>query len=216
MDGSTSNAHFAGYFRLGAKIFDDFFKFHSLFIPDSILNVYYFLYRGFGEVSRGHYYSVIGQPARYMTESSTFRERLAEAFDESPKTVEQLCKEIKLARATWYKYAGPVEAQPSHIRLFQLADALNVTARWLSTGKEPKARVLEGFTQEQLEVAAAWPKLPEGVKDSIRVLINAAVAEKIPALAPAYAAVTIEAQKRASEVLEEAQEEAQAHLGETI
>ena len=151
-----------------------------------------------------------------MDEPETFRTRLKIAFHESKKTVDAVCEETGLSRPTWYKYAGPVEAQPSHERLFRLADALNVTARWLSTGKEPKKRVLENLTEEQLLLAAAWPQLPEHTKDSIRVLINAAVAIKIPVLAPAYAAATTEAQKRASEILEEAQNEAQDHLGDSI
>ena len=147
----------------------------------------------------------------------TFPQRLRAAVAMQEKSIKTICAEVGIERGTWYSWTGKQASIPNFNTLFKLADSLNVTARWLATGQGPRERLLKDFDQEQLDLAMTWPNLPEATKESVRVLINAAVAAQVPTLRPSYTAVDKDAQKRADATLEGAQERAQdASLGESI
>lgn len=144
--------------------------------------------------------------ARAMDRKTTFAQRIEEARGDAGLSVIELCRRVKVSRNTYYQWTGERQSVPEADTMFALADALNVTARWLATGKSPKARLLGDLTQEQIDIAIAWPHLSPHTRLSISQLINADVAARIPLLQQPYASINQDDQERASRLIDAAQQ----------
>lgn len=140
-----------------------------------------------------------------MPSLSTFAERLKDALKTSGKRPVEVYGPLGASRSTWYTWVGQRESVPEPEMCLRLAEALGVSAQWLLTGKGPRHPMKKPYSQEQIDIAEAWPHLSPQAQKTIALLLREAVIEIAPALKPSLAPGDEELQKRADRLLEEAQ-----------
>lgn len=131
-------------------------------------------------------------------------------MEEAGYTAKGLAKKLGVSRATVGHWLGPRQSVPAADTCYHLSEVLNVTNRWLVTGRPPKERVLGQLTQDQLDLAEAWPHLPAHTQQSIAILIAAAASELEPNLGGHLRPVNSAQQERANRILEAAQQRVRA------
>lgn len=144
-----------------------------------------------------------------VTEVNDFAARLKWAVRESGKPAADVYRRLKVSKATWYTWTGDRASVPEPATCFALADELGIEPRWLITGKGPRIEPVQRFTQEQIDLAEAWPSLPPATQQAIASLIRAAVVDMAPSLKAPLSKTNRELQERANRLLEEAQRNAQ-------
>lgn len=140
--------------------------------------------------------------------TTSFKERLLEALRDSGKKPAEIYRACGSNKGTWGTWVGVRESVPEPEMCAKLARALGVNLVWLVDGKgEKKASKME-FSQEQMDIAEAWPTLSPDLQKHIAWLMQREVAERIPALRESLAPVDPELQERANRLLEAAQKAA--------
>ena len=145
-----------------------------------------------------------------MTKTGTFAERLRSALRDSGRRAVDVYKEIGVSKATWYHWLGERESVPEPETCLRLARSLGVEARWLIDGTGERQLYQPMLTQEQIDIAEAWPFLSPALREQIAVLIRHAAVELVPSLKKPLATVDKHLQERANRLLERAQEAARA------
>ena len=140
-----------------------------------------------------------------MAELATFADRLSDAIRESGKRPAEVYRKLKVKKGTFYTWVGQRESVPEPATCMRLAEFLGINQRWLLTGKGPRRPMKKPYTQEQIDIAEAWPHLSAGAQQSIAVLVRAAVLEAVPELEKSLGETNEELQERANRLLEEAQ-----------
>ena len=140
-----------------------------------------------------------------------FRDRLRAAIARSNKTAKAIYGQIGVSKAIYYNWQSEGGSLPRAENIFPLADALGVEARWLITGEGPMTVDKQVFSQEQTDIADAWPLLPESTRHHVQLLIDDAVVTEIPQLRSSYENASRTDQKRANAILERAQRRIARH-----
>ncbi len=140
-----------------------------------------------------------------MNTLDSFPARLRAALKDSGKSAAEVYRRIGVSKATWYTWTGERESTPEPETCFKLADCLGVMPRWLITGNGPRMPIAPRFTQEQLDLAEAWPSLPAPTQQAIAMLIRSAANEMAPGLKGPPTRLSREMQERADRLFDEAQ-----------
>lgn len=140
-----------------------------------------------------------------MAGLSTFAERLKDALKASGKSPAEVYGALKVSKATWYTWAGQRESIPEPDTCLRLAALLGVSPQWLVSGKGQRQPVKKPYTQEQIDIAEAWPHLSPQAQKTIALLLREAVIEMAPQLESPLKSAPDELQDRANRLLTEAQ-----------
>jgi len=136
-----------------------------------------------------------------------FAERLDDALLESGKKKSDVYNAIGSNKQAWSAWMNRGSI-PEPSTALKLAMELGVNVRWLIDGKGQRKAVKQQFSQDQIDIAEAWPNLPPLLQEQIALLIRHSAADAVPTLRNAMTSGDREDQERANRLLEAAQEKA--------
>ncbi len=105
----------------------------------------------------------------------SFTDRLRLVFEESGLTQAELARRLRVPRATVNAWFQGRSINLTHDNLFALADALNVVARWLGTGRGRKE--LAKLQPNHTELLRCYTALDQKERAAVDLIVHQ-IAEK--------------------------------------